>query len=167
MRLAEPLDAAYARREIGKQLTALQRLEARADGKVRIATSIDDKDRWTRSGSFAIVLHMEGADGIDADLLELENMYRWGLRSLGPVWSRTQYFRSWRSICVAPLAQYRPRADPCGKRPDQGMQQTPSDDRHAASQRAGLLGCSEIEFGPASGDPYVRTCDLPFDKEPD
>ncbi len=92
VRLAEPLDAAYARREIGKQLTALQQLEARADGKVRIATSIDGIDTITRSGSFAIVLHMEGADGIDADLLELENMYRSGLRSLGPVWSRPNIF---------------------------------------------------------------------------
>jgi membrane dipeptidase len=62
VRLAEPLDLAYARRKILEQLTALKQLEARADGKVRIATSVDQIDAITGAGSFAIVLHMEGAD---------------------------------------------------------------------------------------------------------
>jgi membrane dipeptidase len=92
VRLAEPLDTACARRKIGEQLTALRRLEARAAGKVRIATSANDIDTITRAGSFAIVLHLEGADGIDADLLELERLYRSGLRSLAPVWSRPNIF---------------------------------------------------------------------------
>jgi membrane dipeptidase len=35
---------------------------------------------------------LEGADGIDADLSELEKLYRSGLRSLGPVWSRPNTF---------------------------------------------------------------------------
>jgi microsomal dipeptidase-like Zn-dependent dipeptidase len=60
--------------------------------KVRIATSVDQIDAITGAGSFAIVLHMEGADGIDADLLELEAMNRSGLRSLGLVWSRPNIF---------------------------------------------------------------------------
>ena len=92
VRLAEPLDRAYARRKTGEQLTALKRLEARADGKIRMATSVDEIDTITRTGSFAIVLHMEGADAIDADLLELEELYRSGLRSLGLVWSRPNIF---------------------------------------------------------------------------
>jgi len=92
VRLAEPLDLAYARRKILEQLTALKQLEARADGKVRIATSVDQIDAITGAGSFAVVLHMEGADGIDADLLELEAMHRSGLRSLGLVWSRPNIF---------------------------------------------------------------------------
>lgn len=92
VRLAEPLDAAYARRKIAEQLAALKRLEARAEGTVRIATSVDEIDTTTGAGSFAIVLHMEGADGIDADLSELEHLYRSGLRSLGLVWSRPNIF---------------------------------------------------------------------------
>jgi membrane dipeptidase len=37
-------------------------------------------------------VHVEGADIIDADLLELEHLYELGLRSLGPVWSRPNIF---------------------------------------------------------------------------
>jgi len=92
VRLAEPLDTAYARRKTRELLTALKRLEARADGRIRIATSLNEIDSFTRAGSFAVVLHMEGADGIDADLSELEKLYRSGLRSLGLVWSRPNIF---------------------------------------------------------------------------
>ena len=92
VRLAEPLDAAYARRKIREQLTALKRLEARANGKIRIATSVDEIGTITQVGSFAVVLHSEGADGIDPDLSELEDIYRLGLRSLGLVWSRPNIF---------------------------------------------------------------------------
>jgi membrane dipeptidase len=84
VRLAEPLDTAYARCKTGELLTALKRLEARADGMIRIATSLNEID--------SLVLHMEGADGIDADLSELETLYCSGLRSLGLVWSRPNIF---------------------------------------------------------------------------
>jgi len=92
IRLAEPLDTAYARRKTREQLTALKRLEARADGRICIATSLNEIDSVRRAGSFAVVLHLEGADGIDAHLLELEELYRSGLRSLGLVWSRPNTF---------------------------------------------------------------------------
>jgi membrane dipeptidase len=92
VRLAEPLDSAYARGETGEMLAALKRLEARADGQICIATSVEEIDTARRAGSFAIVLHMEGADAIDADLLELDELYRAGLRSLGIVWSRPNIF---------------------------------------------------------------------------
>jgi membrane dipeptidase len=92
VRLAEPLDAAYARRKVREQLTALKRLEARANGKVRIATRVAEIETITHERPFAIVLHSEGADGIDPDLSELEDMYRLGLRSLGLVWSRPNIF---------------------------------------------------------------------------
>jgi membrane dipeptidase len=92
VRLAEPLDAAYARRKTGELLTALKCLEARADGRIRIATSVNEIDSVRRAGSFAVVLHMEGADGINAELSELEMLYGSGLRSLGLVWSRPNIF---------------------------------------------------------------------------
>jgi membrane dipeptidase len=92
VRLAEPLDTAYARRKTRELLSALKHLEARADGRIRIATSLNEIDSVTRAGSFAVVLHMEGADGIDAGLSELEKLYRCGLRSLGLVWSRPNIF---------------------------------------------------------------------------
>jgi membrane dipeptidase len=92
VRLAEPLDTAYAQRKTREQLAALKRLEARADGRIRIATSVNEIDSVRQAGSFAIVLHMEGADGIDADLSDLEELYGSGLRSLGLVWSRPNIF---------------------------------------------------------------------------
>lgn len=92
IRLAEPLDAAYARRRTRDLMSALRCLEARAGGSIRIATAVDDIDSVTRAGSFAMVLHLEGADGIDAGLTELETLYHGGLRSLGPVWSRPNIF---------------------------------------------------------------------------
>src|SRR5215475_680798 len=92
VRLAEPLDAAYARRKTGELLAALKRLEARAAGKLQIATDANEIAALRRAGSFAVVLHMEGADAIDGDLLELEKLCGSGLRSLGLVWSRPNIF---------------------------------------------------------------------------
>jgi membrane dipeptidase len=92
VRLAEPLDTAYARRTTRELLTALKRLEVRADGRIRIATSLNEIYSIRQAGSFVVVLHMEGADGIDADLSELETLYLCGLRSLGLVWSRPNIF---------------------------------------------------------------------------
>lgn len=43
-------------------------------------------------GIFAAVMHMEGCEAIDADLVALETFYAAGLRSLGPVWSRNNVF---------------------------------------------------------------------------
>jgi len=92
VRLAEPLDAAYARRKAGELLAALKRLAVRSAGKMHIATDVNEIASLRRVGSFAVVLHMEGADAIDADLLELEKLYGSGLRSLGLVWSRPNIF---------------------------------------------------------------------------
>jgi membrane dipeptidase len=92
VRLAEPLDTVYARRKMRELLAALKHLEARADGRIRIATSLNEIHSARQVGSFAVVLHMEGADGIDADLSELHTLYRSGLRSLGLVWSRPNIF---------------------------------------------------------------------------
>jgi membrane dipeptidase len=92
VRLAEPLDTAYARRKTEALVAALKGLEARSNGKIQIATSVDEIEAARQEMSFAAVLHMEGADAISADLLELEELYRRGLRSLGLVWSRPNIF---------------------------------------------------------------------------
>ena len=44
------------------------------------------------AGKVAAILHMEGAEAIDADLVYLETLFDKGLRSLGPVWSRNNIF---------------------------------------------------------------------------
>ena len=92
VRLADPLDAAYARRTIDAQLSALERMVGRANGTICFATTVDEIEAARRDAAFAIVLHLEGAEAIDADLDGLARLHSRGLRSLGPVWSRPNIF---------------------------------------------------------------------------
>jgi membrane dipeptidase len=92
VRLAEPIDAARARLSINSQLSALKNLVARAAGKIGLATTVDEIEAGRRDATFVIVLHLEGAEAIDADLDGLAQLYSGGLRSLGPVWSRPNIF---------------------------------------------------------------------------
>jgi membrane dipeptidase len=92
VRLAEPLDPAYARRSIAAQLAALRCLTARSNGAIRIVTTASEIEQARQDGAFAILLHIEGAEAIGPDLAELEALYKQGLRSLGPVWSRPNIF---------------------------------------------------------------------------
>jgi membrane dipeptidase len=92
LRLADPLDVAYARLRINSQLRALKNMVARAVGKIRWATTVDEIVAGRRDATFVIVLHLEGAEAIGADLDGLEQLYYSGLRSLGPVWSRPNIF---------------------------------------------------------------------------
>lgn len=92
VRLADALDPRQAHRQIHAQLTALQTLESRADGAVRIARSADEVEASLHDGTFAVVLHLEGADALDAELTVLDELYEAGLRSLGLVWSRPNRF---------------------------------------------------------------------------
>lgn len=43
-------------------------------------------------GQMAAIMHLEGAEAIDPDLIALETLYAAGLRSIGPVWSRPTVF---------------------------------------------------------------------------
>ncbi|PDT75615.1 dipeptidase [Bradyrhizobium sp. C9] len=92
VRLAEPLNLDYARRTIDAQLSGLETLVARAGGKIRWATTVDEIEAARRDAAFSIVLHLEGAEAIDADLDGLAQLYSRGLRSLGLVWSRPNIF---------------------------------------------------------------------------
>ena len=62
-------------------------------GHVGIARRIDDIDRaLAGEGRPAAILHLEGAEAIDPGLEALDFWYGAGLRSLGPVWSRSNAF---------------------------------------------------------------------------
>jgi membrane dipeptidase len=63
-------------------------------GEVRLARSVADLDAVIDDddGPPAAVLHLEGAEAIDADLEALDHWYAAGLRTLGPVWSRPNHF---------------------------------------------------------------------------
>ncbi|MEL6794990.1 MAG: membrane dipeptidase, partial [Pseudomonadota bacterium] len=81
---AEALNATLA------QATALHRLEE--IGALSVCLTADAVEAAMRDGRMAAVMHLEGADGIDPDLQALDVLYRSGLRSLGPVWSRPTIF---------------------------------------------------------------------------
>lgn len=70
----------------------LLHMEQQSKGKVRICTSAADIRECFVSGIIAIVVHLEGAEAIDNDFNALEVLYRAGMRSIGPVWSRPSRF---------------------------------------------------------------------------
>ncbi|MEY8840168.1 dipeptidase [Cribrihabitans sp. XS_ASV171] len=61
-------------------------------GALRLCRSVAEIAAARAAGMLAGVLHLEGAEGLDADLTRLDTLYAMGLRSLGPVWSRPNAF---------------------------------------------------------------------------
>lgn len=68
-------------------LLSLERL-----GAVTICKSKADIESCLSSNKLAAVMHLEGCEAIDSDLTHLDVLYAAGLRSLGPVWSRSTIF---------------------------------------------------------------------------
>jgi membrane dipeptidase len=79
--------AAAAATVAAGRLLALERA-----GEMRVARSVADIDAAAEGGPPVAVLHLEGAEAIDADLEALDFWHASGLRSLGPVWSRPNAF---------------------------------------------------------------------------
>jgi len=87
---APELDHGYA---AAASTVAAGRLAAiEAAGQMRIGRTIADIDAAAEGGPPVAVLHLEGAEAIDAELEALDFWYAAGLRSLGPVWSRPNAF---------------------------------------------------------------------------
>jgi membrane dipeptidase len=70
----------------------LFQIEKESAGRVRICRSVADIRAAKAAGALAPVLHIEGCEAIDPDMRALEALYAAGLRSLGPVWSRSNIF---------------------------------------------------------------------------
>jgi len=88
---APPVDHTVAAARAGEAAGRLLALE-RA-GALRVARAAADLDRARDDdGPPVAVLHIEGAEAIDPGLEALELWYAAGLRSLGPVWSRSNAF---------------------------------------------------------------------------
>ena len=85
--LGHGVAAAHATTAAGR-LLALER-----SGAVRVARKVGDLDRaLADQGPPVAVLHLEGAEAIDPELEALDLWHQAGLRSLGPVWSRSNTF---------------------------------------------------------------------------
>lgn len=69
-------------------------LQIERAGGMAICRSAAEIDAAGQSGTLAAVLHIEGAEAIDADFNALEVLYAGGLRSIGLVWSRANAYAS-------------------------------------------------------------------------
>jgi membrane dipeptidase len=65
---------------------------AASDGAVRKCLSVKDIRQSISDDAHAMVFHVEGAEAITRDLDGLDMLHQRGLRSLGPVWSRPNWF---------------------------------------------------------------------------
>ena len=88
--LPAPVEWCDALPVVMAQAAILFDLEKR--GALCICRSVADIRATLDAGKMAAIFHIEGAEGIDPDLNTLEVLYQAGLRSLGPVWSRSTIF---------------------------------------------------------------------------
>ena len=86
------VDIAEAQRVTFAMAALLLRIERESKGRVRVCRTAGDIKRCLADGVLAAVLHIEGAEAIDANFELLDVLYAAGLRSLGPVWSRPNTF---------------------------------------------------------------------------
>lgn len=90
--LPPPLVFEEARGAVLTQAAMMLRIERASAGRVTLCRSAGTVRDAVARGSFAVVLHLEGAEGIDLDLSMIHMLHAIGLRSLGPVWSRPNPF---------------------------------------------------------------------------
>jgi membrane dipeptidase len=91
-RTAPPVDLTSAQSIALGMISLLLRIEAESQGRVRICSRVSAIEQCMKDRVLAAVLHMEGAEAIDANFELLDVLYAAGLRSLGPVWSRPNAF---------------------------------------------------------------------------
>ncbi|KNC13273.1 peptidase [Pantoea sp. RIT-PI-b] len=75
-----------------QQLDILKALAAQSAGRARLCLSAADIAACRAEGVLALVAHIEGADGFDADGAALDAFYQAGVRSIGPFWNLPNRF---------------------------------------------------------------------------
>ncbi len=85
-------DTATAMRECLTLAAGLFELERRSEGTFRVVRTHAELEASIRDDVHAAIFHIEGAEMIDEDLDALFVLYEAGLRSIGPVWSRSNHF---------------------------------------------------------------------------
>lgn len=70
----------------------LFRIERASEGRFKVCRTAADIRSCLADGVIAAIFHIEGAEAIDGDLKTLDVLYQAGLRSIGPVWSRSNVF---------------------------------------------------------------------------
>lgn len=88
----EPMSLEYAQNKALTMLGRLIRLEAESDGECKIIRTAADLEQCMNDGTFAILLHFEGAEPLDFEGDALEVFYAAGIRSVGLTHSRRNRF---------------------------------------------------------------------------
>ena len=86
------LNSPEAQAAVLSMASILIRIEREAEGRVRVCRTVNDIRQCIEAGVLAAVLHIEGAEAIDPEFETLDVLHQAGLRSLGPVWSRSNMF---------------------------------------------------------------------------
>ena len=73
-------------------MSDLFRWEEDSEGALQVVRTTDELRRCLSAGTFAAILHIEGVEALDKELEALDVFVEAGLRSLGPVWSRSNAF---------------------------------------------------------------------------
>lgn len=90
--LPEPVARDVAQPLALRQAGMLRWMERVSDGAFRLCLTGAELRAAIAAGQVGAIMHMEGAEPIDADLDALYTWHAAGLRSLGPVWSRPTDF---------------------------------------------------------------------------
>jgi membrane dipeptidase len=90
--LAAAVELMPAQRVVFSMVSLLLRIERESQGRVRICRNVNDIEQGLTDGVLAPVIHIEGAEAIDPNFEVLDVLHEAGLRSLGPVWSRSNAF---------------------------------------------------------------------------
>lgn len=88
----EPMPLDYAQSQALAMLGRLLKLEAESDGACRVVRTAGELQRALDEGTFAILLHFEGAEPLDPEGRALEVFYAAGLRSVGLTHSRRNIY---------------------------------------------------------------------------
>ena len=88
----EPMELEYAQNQALTLLGKLIRLEAESEGQCKIVRTAGEIQQCMDNGTFAILLHFEGAEPLDFEGDALEVFYAAGIRSVGLTHSRRNRF---------------------------------------------------------------------------
>ena len=88
----ETVSASTAYEQVGQMLDIAQHIAQSASQKFTIVTDFSQLGAELHSSKIAAILHLEGAEAVGENLENLEELYRRGIRSIGPLWSRPNAF---------------------------------------------------------------------------
>ncbi len=90
--LAGPVNQQRALNSVLTMMATLLRMETMSKGELKIVRTHKQLVRALEKKTLAVVMHMEGVEALTRSLDALPVLYEAGLRSLGPVWSRSNVF---------------------------------------------------------------------------